>query len=203
MDTNIAELTKEIAQYLEGWEAIEKDVEDYAHYGKDNGWLAHESGAQIHLWRPWNRTRRVTISGSYPRSSDEQYYPVSGYGREKRPKITCAISRGSEAIAKDILKRLLPSYLNLYQQAQERVADYESDKASEAALMGRLGQACGIPVDNGHRGNLRIDGDCGPVWVEIKPYGDNAVEMSLRKVPADFAEKLCKFLALLQEPKKA
>lgn len=202
MNTTIAELAKEIAQHLEGWEAAENDADNIYH-GDDNGRLTHESGAEIHLRRIWNHQERVEISGSYPRSANGKCYPADDCRARGAPEITCAIGREAGAIAGDITKRFLPNYLWLYGWAKERLAEYESDRVSEAALMKRLGQVCGIPAGINFRGNAKIYGDCGPVWVGIKPYGDNTVEMSLRSVPADFAEKICELLALLQEPKEA
>lgn len=191
MDTNISDLTKEIAQYLEGWQAIEKD-NDYNN-GRDNGCLANGSGPEIHLRRVWNHKERVKVSGCYPHSADRRRYPT-GEHQKVTPEITCGISRGAEAIAKDITKRFLLDYLGLWQWASERIAQHESDKANELTLMEQLGQACGIPAGRGIGGNTRIYGDCGSVWVEVKPYSIDYVEIHLRRVPPDLAEKICRLL---------
>lgn len=60
---------------------------------------------------------RVKAYGSWPRGEDQ--YLFRPHPNDKLVRITAAMSRGAEAVAGDIERRLLPTYLEQYQEQLE------------------------------------------------------------------------------------
>lgn len=192
MDISISELAKDIAQYLEDWEAakVSREAAEYD-TGQDHGRLTHSSGAGIYLCRLWNHRERVEVSGLYPKSADGSYRPTYGYGKGHCPEITCAIAKGAEAIAKDIGKRFMPKYWETFNWAKAQVAEYDRARKVEEDLLNRLADLLGSEVRY-----KRVVSDIGSVWIEIEPgYRSGEFKMILNRLSGIQAEKILGILA--------
>jgi len=152
-------LTREIAEHLgRSWKPI--TTED----GRRSKIVQQKSGAEI-----WIRGEdpygiglaRVAISGLYPGN----HLP---WGTEY-PHITAAVSRGPEAIAKDIERRFLPRYLPLFEQNMKAKAEDEERERKKwayteafiKALDGELAfdQTVRFKGPANCYGNIRVNGD--------------------------------------------
>jgi hypothetical protein len=82
----------------------------------------------------YDKNDRVAIGGSLNIGKNRAFVEVRENGkRVGTDEITVALSRGPEAIAKEIMRRLLPEYLRVLAVAQAKVkadAEYEAKKVS-------------------------------------------------------------------------
>ncbi len=131
---------------------------------------------------------RVEVSGDYP------HYPRRKNGHnngsplryDDTPRITCAIKRGHEAIAKDITRRFLDDHIDCHERAVELIAQNEQYMDDQEAIMLSLADIMGEEVRP--HGSIYIKSG------EIKPYGRDTVSIKLRSVPAHVAAQICKLL---------
>lgn len=174
-------LAQGITSYLEGWAAL--PVFTRAHI--TNGTATF--GITIDAY---GKRGRVEVYGTYPqypsRDSNRGYYPLSG---EDTPRITCALARGAEAIAKDIKNRFLPKFLACHNLAVERIAQSEARLDAEETAMHRLADILGEEFKHGE---VRFNHN--DFWGTISPAGVDTVTFELRRVPVDLAAKICELL---------
>jgi hypothetical protein len=110
-------LATEIAAQLPDWTLSFNDDKDAAFLSKDGMRFAitRTDKDRLHI-RSWN----------WPKYTDEtgkqiELMPHSLFDpRESAPSITCAIVRGSRAIAADITRRFLPEYLRIWSRLYAR-----------------------------------------------------------------------------------
>jgi hypothetical protein len=74
-------------------------------YTRETVRLHGPDAALLTLTRPWNNPLRVSVHGGYPPGTTQVAYHMPSH------TITVAISRGAQAVARDIQRRLLPGYL--------------------------------------------------------------------------------------------
>ena len=72
---------------------------------------------------------KLKISGDWSYGNDSLWSHVCrGDEESARTEISCSVSRGVDAIVKDIQKRLLPDYITLYDKALIRKQEYDAEK---------------------------------------------------------------------------
>ena len=72
---------------------------------------------------------KLRISGDWSYGNDSLWSHVCHSDEESaRTEISCSVSRGVDAIVKDIQKRLLPDYIALYDKALIRKQEYDAEK---------------------------------------------------------------------------
>ena len=133
---DMLELAQRIAEHLPGWTAVPED-------GRWMAYLTHPDGPKLALRHDKGR---LNVMGTWPFSHGEHFYP-----RDKSADISCALSRGPLAIAKDIERRLLPEYLPLWAEQDSRRRDVEKSNQKAEALMCRLEELLG----HAHRDHSR------------------------------------------------
>ena len=133
--TDILNLATEIADALDGWQVSDSQPTS----------LDGPAGAGLYLRAPYWEKDRIVVGACWPAADvngqHETFQPYfSSYGSNptKAPRITCAIARGAEAIAKDIVRRFLPQYLPLYEQQVERMAATLEGAAYRRDILDRL-----------------------------------------------------------------
>jgi hypothetical protein len=89
----------------------------------------------------WAASRRACITGSYPRYNGR---PV--LNTRDLPRITAALERGPQAIARDIERRFLTQYRQLVQEAREIRDRYAERNAQARELARRFAEAVGEEV---------------------------------------------------------
>jgi hypothetical protein len=99
-----------------------------------------DTGGKLHVATEWNKKDRITVSGIYPGGTD--YLCMAD--NDRKPRITVAKARGAETIAKEINRRVLPVYLELFAkviEAQKRYNEAQDEQHETArqcaALFGK------------------------------------------------------------------
>jgi hypothetical protein len=142
------------------WRLKEQDANDWSRYfqatsGKAALWISEVQGT---------KGQRLNISGILPRGKDGQYVRVyekgadgNGWNEVRVSDITVSISRGEEAIAKEINRRFLPEYLRVVGLALDKIA---ADEAYETKRFENL-QACASTLnkvlDRPYGHNTRVE----------------------------------------------
>ena len=131
-------LAQEIADALDGWQVSDEQP-------TSNIQLDGPAGTGLYLSKPYWEKGRVVVGARWPAADvngqHETFQPYfSSYGSNptKAPHITCAMSRGAAAIAKDIERRFLPQYLPLYEQQVERMTVTLEGAAYRRDILDRL-----------------------------------------------------------------
>ena len=176
-----------IASHLDGWEA--QPIEE----GNNRAHITHETGATFGLTvDAYGNRERVEVYGIYPNYPPRETgygsrgYPLSGVDT---PRITCALSRGPEAIARDIERRFLDSFIKCYELAVERIAADEEYLNDEEAAVSRLADILGVGLT---RGEVRYN--CNDIGATISPNGRDSVKFELWHVSTDIAAQICEIL---------
>ena len=113
-------------------------------HGSGNPHLVGPNGATIALsFNGWNNEGRVRVSGTWPEADKinggtERFYPY-----QEAHKITCAISRGPAAVAKDINRRLLPDFLPAWDEQDERRTKFQNREIILTDATRQLGEIMG------------------------------------------------------------
>jgi hypothetical protein len=118
-----------------------------------------------------------------------------------------ARARGAETISRDIVRRFLPPYTELLQQAQARKAQLEADDAAQHALMDRLvAHACVEAPSNGSEWlRVKRTSAASPqaslhVWGRVQITGADTVHLELHQVPEALAHQIFRALDQLTLP---
>jgi len=134
------ELAAALAAHLPGWRAPAPSPD------ADWGLLVRADGASFSIRVGGFRAEgRVTMRGQSPRFRDGTYY-YGGPGKS-RHEITCDAKRSPESIAKDILRRFLPVYLEQWAEALAYVTKHDAHGAEAEEVAKRL-----APVVHGRVG---------------------------------------------------
>jgi hypothetical protein len=152
----------------------------------------------------WNPAERLRIKGVFPQGPNrEDCLPYN----TKLPAITVARARGAEAISRDIIRRFLPPYTELLQQAQTRKAQLEADDAAQHALMVRLVTHVCVEAPCGGGEGLRVKRTSAAspeaslhVWGRVQIIGADAVRLELHGVPEALAHQMLTALDQLTLP---
>lgn len=163
---DLQDLARDVARELtaldsEAWEYVGEDADNYNHVGRVRRVNDHAAMLWIHGYG-WTRdATKVEIHGDYPRAADGQYVYTNHEDRTtKRPEIRVSWARGADTIAREIIRRMLPAYLERLNAVKEvvRVRDEYADNTR--ALAERFAAAIGSTVT----GEDRIYQRNGPTW---------------------------------------
>ena len=121
---------------------------------KDASWTVHidrADGAKLYLYfessKGYELKDRVSISGSLNIGRNGAFVTVYEGGQRLSPgSITVALSRGPEAIAKEITRRLLPEYLRVYALAMAKLQADNAYDFEVSANLHLLAKAVGTVV---------------------------------------------------------
>lgn len=141
------ELTAAIAQALGGEVLKAPTAENY--------WYATIDTPDMPLTLDLRRdTGRIEFRVSWPSYKDSQGNAQTVYGRDvldyearKHPPtldITAALSRGAQALAKDIQRRLIPSAKPVYDAAVKICSDRAAHASNRAVTIARLAKVFGV-----------------------------------------------------------
>ncbi len=113
--------------------------------GDDCEWadMVRESdGGTVRIrWGGYRCEGRVTFMGMWPRFRDGTHYSGGKY-----ESITCSNSRTTGALAKDIVRRLLPAYDVAYEKARVYVQDHDANEVEAEAVASRVAGSIGSVV---------------------------------------------------------
>jgi hypothetical protein len=167
--------------------------------------LRGPGGAALLLREDYRDNRRVSVTGSFPRTGR----------RAVAPEITASHERGAAAVAKDISRRLLPGYLA---ELAEVLKYNEVEQANYDARAALLNQMAGIfggqygehraPYEPGSSTNWRdimhlrhVPGYHGLGYGSVEASGHpDTVNVELTGLPSEVALALLQRLAELVKP---
>ena len=168
-------LAKQVAGIL-GWK-----------YNEDaQNWLALLSNAEASLGLEMTHKGKVVVTG---------FLPKGNYSRHDLhgPKISITASRGPEAIAKEIQRRLLPDYEAVMAEAMKRKADAEAYDNAARNNLERLADAFGTVVRDGDT-TLHV-GSVNDNYYGVATAGNTWARLELRSVPIDMAVRIGRILS--------
>lgn len=185
---------------------------------EDHGWYAEikrADGAEI----SFNIDRhkgRVSINGSFRRDErnggtyEPRVYPQGSGERLRCESIGVGITRTPQAMATEIERRLLPTYLPMFAEslkveAAQKAANLDAEHTA-VKLGGILGtNVRGLDKDRGKDRALESRAltlyDDG-ISVEVNRYGTVKVEISSSTKDMEFLIQLCKLLRARQDVRK-
>lgn len=179
----LAEAMKPLAP---GWNiTIEEDYDHAIRVQLSVGYVqgsGSTSGASLRLSvGPYNHPGRVVVSGSYPPDT---------WGRNSVGSITIALSRGAEAIVKDIKHRFLPGYLESYAKALAAKQAADECQAQQEAIIAELAAILGVEP----RGEVAYAYGAGRTRATVKNPYQGGVSLELT-VPVELARQLLVLVA--------
>ena len=186
-DPQVIELARAVAALLgDGWSVRAKDPDDaWAAY------LDHPERGSIFVRRHWRDGRRVYIAGSaapqHPKQTDLLHDLELG-------DITVAIDRGAEAVAKEITRRLLPTYEPALADFRRRVAEATAAESARDAVLGRVASTLGETPRGGavHWSSAQSPSDARATFRPL--YGGTPVNVELT-VSDELAAEIAKLLS--------
>ena len=203
----LSELARQIAfelnliTPLRPWTFVEPTEDVYSVH------LRNAGKARIYIqFDGFNEPKRLTVSGYQHIGKNNSYVEVydrgadgTGWTKASVPSITVAISRGPEAIAKDIAKRFLPEYLRVFALVEEKVAADSAYEAKIAANLQRLADVAGVHFHSedglNYRGEQRksFSWKVGTAYHEVK-VNDHEADLKLNDLTFEQAEKIITLL---------
>jgi hypothetical protein len=193
MNTGLFEFAQKIASHLDGWQPL--DPQSFNHAAEIGGPDGAGLTISINGFGDFCQDGRVEVSGQWPEAATVNQSTVTFYPRGESTSITAAVSRGPQAVAKDIERRLLPKYLPLYREMKERREQYLAKEARRRDCLERLAAAGGRDLRR-VVGKLRLDAPNG-AWgyAEVGVWDDGAiVSLELHSVPFGKAMELVEVL---------
>ena len=160
---------KEIASELgDGWELHANQPSEQ----NVNGWvrLSNPDGRGIRLTVcSYNFRGKVDITGDYDFGPSELgvHFP---YGKS-RPGISCTLSRGGAALAKEITKRFLPLYNERFAEIAETLRKYTEERDRKLGIAKRLGELASVRSDRINVAGFSDFRSTGPS-VEVKVFSN-------------------------------
>jgi phage protein D len=164
--------------------------------------IARADGVTLALY--WEeREKRVRVSGDWPRVRNS----ATWYRDVNVDRITCSVTRGGEAIARDIARRYLPAFLPALAKMQAKKEEEENTRAKAEALVYALAKVMGKTVTkrNAHgdvfddRAAALYDYDHG-FDVQVQPYG--SVRFDVNTNDPVRALKIAQFLMSLEREER-
>ncbi len=134
---------------------------------------------------------KVEVSGYWPQAPNNGPTTSPRDVHETGPEISCSLSRGPEAIARDITRRFLPEYVRIFAKCQERIDAHVAYESRKAANWAKLCLAS--PVVQTWRGSMQREDPRGDLLLgevgygRVQMYGDTTVKFELTGISVDQA----------------
>lgn len=157
--TDVRPLARAIAALLPGFAFVEYRS-DYATDRATRCYLRHPDGREMFLLLGVNRYDRapqgmVQVSGRYGEDNGKPVYPQDFfYDKGTEPTINVSASKTPEQIAKDIERRFMPAYNDLWARCQEWVRKNEAYRFDVANVTKLIAAYLGAAPDR-----IRFDSD--------------------------------------------
>ena len=117
---------------------------------------------------------------------------------EPRLEIGMAWSKTPEQMAKDIARRLIPDAGAQYARVRARLAEHQAFDTAKGATYERIAKALGVTPAEWDRAKDQVTKyESGGFRLEAKVNSGNSVEIEIRYLKADQAEKILQLLANL------
>jgi len=163
------------------------------------GYINGPDGAKLGIildpWydRPEERSKyRVEVVGCYASFLRDTIRPH----KHEAPRITCAPSRGAEAIARDIERRFLPGYWPALDETHEAAGRYEQQFYAMLDGMGVLSETLEAKFEPEPTawGNPHMRWSSRDISTHIKWHGEYGISMEINHLPVDVAVEIAELL---------
>lgn len=161
-------VARAVVEHLPGWfydESAQRDRDDEL---RRSASLQNKDGAEVYMHPVWNKPGRLEIAGTMPSKNG------TVYGRTIPDRITVSAKRGAKAIARDITRRFLPGYLELYANATEEKRKHEAAYKEARESMERLATLCGEDLRASDRRNI-------PDVLTLRTYPDEGPSAEIER----------------------
>lgn len=206
--SDIRPLAREIARHFgQGW-TMEEAPPDWGEQVRTRAYLVHEDGRRIMLLAHWGPGGKMHVCGDYGEDNGRRVYPKDvGAIRwdEEAPAINVSPHRGAEAVAKDIARRFLPRYTEVWTRCRETIEGRREYRRRAKENAERIAKAIGAAPDDvrAHEG-----GDAYTIYVRATDLqhgrievGGSYAEILVSVKDMDAAEKIAR--ALRDNPEEA
>ena len=200
--SDIRPLAREIAQHFgQGW-TMEEAPPDWGEQVRTRAYLVHEDGRRIMLLADWGPGGKVRVCGDYGEDNGRRVCPrdIGAISwDETAPVINVSPHRSAEAVARDIARRFLPRYTEVWARCREKIEGRREYRRRAKENAERIAKAIGAAPNDvrAHEG-----GDAYTIYVRatdlqygrIEVGGSYAeIRVSVRDMGA--AEKIARVLA--------
>ncbi len=190
-----------LAHFL-GWEFVEPTEDTYQVY-----MLNRYTGARVYLGlsasKGYEVLDRVNVTGWFHVGKNGSFVEVRDNNVRVYPEISIALSRGAEAIAKDIAKRFLPQYLPAFERACEIALNERRYEQRITDTLASVAITAGIPVPKPGQYNTELrreaHGSIGNVGISIYAY-EEAVDLKLGDLTLVQAQAVIGYIKTLVKP---
>lgn len=189
MGSNTREIARDVARALgAGWSIDRK----YEMDGNNGAMLDHTDGRRLHIFRQYSTPAgKVSISGVYPYRSD---MPTSN---TEHVSINVSRDKAPTAIARDIERRLMPTYERELAKLRETYEQRDKNNAQREAMVRRVYRIMGKPDTRDARAREQ-DSKNSQTRISLSGitdgYGDMTIyhdgtsaAIELHSIPADLA----------------
>ena len=186
------------------WTFVEPTEDTYTVYlrnaGKARIYLQLESS------KGYDLNDRILVTGHMHIGKNGSYVEVyedrrgengTRWERVSAPRITVAVSKNPEAIAKDIAKRFLPEYLRVFALAEDKLAKDAAYECRIVTNLERLAECAGVPVaPQNYRGevNNQFTMRIGERQYHSVSVTDHDADLKLDSLTFEQAEHIIKYL---------
>lgn len=193
----MSEITEVKNQAVEIAAALGTDwhTEDGQWTGGEDTYLCGPNGEQIHMMVGRYRVAagRAELTGSLNHDGQRLYEHIP-YG-SKLPSITVSLAKSPQQIARDIERRLLPTYREIRTETLARKARSDQDELDRQGLAASLAAVLGVESENPNTAKLYIGSYGDPLHGDVSVRSASyEVEFSLRASPS-LAIELAKAIA--------
>ncbi len=179
---------------LHPWTFQEPTASTWSVYLRDAG----AKRIYLQLVGNYDNPDRVEISGCLNVGKNHQYVTVYENGsRVSVTAITVGLSRGAQAIAKEITRRFLPEYSRIFSLAQDKVRDEQEYQAQVSENLQNLASAVGqsITIDDANNFSLR---NVGNIYGKVRVSNDDA-QLDLHNLTLAQAKHILKYIHKTKE----
>ena len=150
-------------------------------------WFALDghAGRSLHLSVPWNKPERIVVACTFP---IHDRYGSMLPSNVKAPEIGQHRARGMRTLARYVVTHLLPVYLPILKECQEKQAAYQASDDRVCALVGRLAGIPGCSTVAHHHDHVHVSGTTPAgqqVYGSLHVHGDGSVKVELRYAPGE------------------
>lgn len=191
-------LAAEICNHLPGWEPYERP----GYEEHDTAFLRHtKTGRLLYFREPLNG--KLTIEPAWVQRDSAKHYGQRWYFPHeyrdcpKQNPITVTLSRGPQALAREIERRLVPGVFAACDWLEDRMRRDTEFEDSAARTLDRMAEACSVktPLDqNNYRKGALSPCFPGDVYGQVKVNSADSVALEIRFLSADLAEKVLKLI---------
>ena len=171
------DLVQSVLSHLPGWTM---DIQDHDGYGSVQA--TKGQARLIFIVEEYRSPNKMEISGHFPYNSDRSYFDVRSLPKDLQGSFRIGVStrKDPSKIAKDITRRLLPSYIPALDSAIKRIRERDEYQARELSLKTAVADFFDTPLkyDNGH-----VPSSFGSKYsqgIEVQPTSATSLEVTIR-----------------------